>query len=99
MTTPAGYARPNNKKLAKIFDDAIRDGLDVRYADDTKVVVYRQNRWGCGGIILLVILGIVTVLIVPIILLILGALSPGGQVITYTLTRTGRVKKKSRAAR
>lgn len=73
--------------------------MEIRYADDTQVVVYRKNQWGCGGIILLIVLGLLTAFIVPIILLILGALAPGGQVITYTLRPNGSVKKKSRAAR
>jgi fumarate reductase subunit D len=41
----------------------------------------------------------VTAFIVPIILLILGALSPGGQLITYTVKPNGKIKKKSHAAR
>jgi fumarate reductase subunit D len=61
--------------------------------------VFRRNQWGCGGLILLIILGIVTAFIVPIILLILGALSPGGQLITYTVKPNGKIKKKSHAAR
>jgi hypothetical protein len=36
---------------------------------------------------------------VPLILLILGALSPSGQVITYTLKPNGKIKKKQRSAR
>lgn len=99
MTTSGGVTRPSNPKLAKVFDQAIQNGLEVRYADDTRVVVFRKNQWGCGGLILLIILGILTVFIVPIILLILGALAPGGQVITYTLTSSGKIKKKARAAR
>lgn len=99
MTTPAGVSRPTNPKLAKIFDEAIRSGREVRFADETTVVVYQKNQWGAGGCLLLIILGIVTAFIVPIILLLLGALSPGGQVITYTLKPNGRVKKKQRAAR
>jgi len=99
MSTPAGISRPSNPKLAKIFNDAIQNGLEVRFADDTQVVVYRKNQWGCGGIILLILLGILTAFIVPLILLILGALAPGGQVITYTLQPNGKIKKKMRAAR
>lgn len=99
MTTPAGATRPSNPKLAKIFDDALHSGREIRYADETQVVVYQKNQWGCGGIILLILLGIITAFIVPIILLILGAFAPGGQVITYTLQPNGKVKKKQRAAR
>lgn len=98
MSTP-NLSRPSNPKLARIFDDALRSGREVRYADDTTVIVYQKNHWGAGGCLLLIILGIVTAFIVPIILLILGALAPGGQVITYTLRPNGSVKKKMRAAR
>jgi hypothetical protein len=91
--------RPTHPQLAKIFDKAIREGLEIRYADDTQLVVFRRNQWVCGGLILLIILGIVTAFIVPIILLILGALSPGGQLITYTVKPNGKIKKKSHAAR
>lgn len=90
--------RPTNPKLARVFDDALARGYEIRYADEDRVVIYRRNKWGCGGVILLIILGIVTALIVPIILLILGVLAPGGQVITYTLKPNGKLKKKSRAA-
>ena len=91
--------RPTNKKLAKIFDDALSHGLEIRYSDDTQLVVFRKNEWGCGGLILLIILGLVTAFIVPIILLILGAFSPGGQIITYTVKPNGKIKKKTKPAR
>jgi len=99
--TPAvvGYPRPENKKLAAIFDDAISRGYEIRYADERRLSVYRKNQWGCFGILLLILIGILTVFIVPIILFILGVISPGGQVITYTLTDSGQVKKRSRSAR
>ncbi|QAB18780.1 hypothetical protein Leucomu_13445 [Leucobacter muris] len=99
MNAPIGAVRPSNSKLAKIFDEAIQNGLEIRYSSEQQVVVYRKNQWGCGGLILLVILGILTAFIVPIILLVLGALSPGGQVTTYTLMPNGKIKKKQRAAR
>lgn len=99
MTTPAGISRPTNPKLARVFDDAVQNGLEIRYVDEQQVVVYRQNKWGCGGLILLIVLGMLTLFIVPIILLVLGALAPGGQVITYTLMPNGKLKKKQRAAR
>lgn len=99
MTTPAGSTRPSNPKLAKIFDDAIRSGREVRYADEASVVVYQKNELGAGGCLMLILLGLITAFIVPLILLLLGALSPSGQVITYTLKPNGRIKKKSRAAR
>lgn len=99
MASPTGFTRPQNPQLARVFDRALRDGLEIRYADNTQVVVYRRNRWGCGGILLLILLGIVTAFIVPIILLLLGMLAPGGRVIMYTLKPNGKVKKKSRAAR
>lgn len=99
MTTPGGVARPSNPKLAKIFDDAIRSGREIRYADETSVVIYQKNQWGCGGIILLIVLGILTAFIIPLILLLIGAFAPSGQVISYTLTSSGKVKRKARAAR
>lgn len=91
--------RPSHPALARHFDDALSRGYEIRYADEHQVVVYRQNSWGCGGCLLLILLGIVTVFIVPIILLLLGVIAPGGQVITYTLQPNGRVKKKQRAAK
>ena len=99
MTTAGGFQRPSNPKLAKVFDDAIRSGREVRFADESSVVVYQKNQWGCGGVILLILLGIITAFIVPLILLLLGAFAPGGQIITYTLTSNGKVKKKMKAAR
>lgn len=98
MTHPAGYQRPQQPALAKIFDKAIQSGQEIRYADETQVVVYRQNKWGCGGLIFLIVVGLLTVFIVPLILLVLGALAPGGQITTYTLQPNGKVKKKQRAA-
>ena len=99
MTTPAGLSRPTNARLAKVFDDALKNGLEIRYADDSQVVIYQRNHWGCGGLIVLLILGLLTAFIVPIILLVLGALSPSGQVITYTVKPNGKLKAKKRAAR
>ena len=90
--------RPTHPGLAQAFDRELRAGHEIRYADDTQVVAYRKNQWGCLGIIFLIIIGLLTVFIVPIILFILGALSPGGQTITYTLKPNGKVKKKTRAA-
>lgn len=97
MTTP--FQRPTDPKLARVFDEALHDGLEIRYADEQQVVIWKRNQWGCGGITLLILLGIVTAFIVPLVLLILGALSPSGQVITYTLTPSGKIQKKSRSAR
>ena len=97
MTTP--FQRPTDPKLAKVFDDALHEGLEIRYADESQVVIWKKNQWGCGGILLLILLGIVTAFIVPLVLLIFGALSPSGQVITYTLSPSGSIKKKSRSAR
>ncbi|WP_157486884.1 hypothetical protein [Leucobacter salsicius] len=99
MNVPTGAVRPSNKNLAKIFDQSLQGGMEIRYADETQVVVYRKNQWGCGGLIFLIVIGLLTAFIVPLILLILGAFAPGGQVITYTLKPNGKVKKKQRAAR
>lgn len=96
---PQSFHRPSHPKLAKAFDEELRKGNEIRYADENQVVAYHKNTWGCGGLILLLILGIVTAFIVPIILLILGAFNPGGQTITYTLKPNGKVKKKQRAAK
>jgi len=98
MSTSAAYSRPSDRRLAQAFDDALTRGWEIRYADETRVVVYRKNQWGCGGLILLILLGVLTAFIVPLILLILGAFAPGGQTITYELKPNGKVKKKTRAA-
>lgn len=99
MTTPSGAMRPSNPKLAKIFDQALQNGQEIRFADEQHVIVYSKNQWGCGGLIFLIVIGLLTAFIVPLVLLILGALSPGGQVTTYTLKPNGKIKKKQRAAR
>jgi len=98
MTTSAAYPRPTDRRLAKAFDDALTRGYEIRYADETRVVVYRKNQWGCGGLLFLILLGVLTAFIVPLILLILGAFSPSGQTITYELKPNGKLKKKTRAA-
>lgn len=91
--------RPSNPKLAKLFDKHLQAGDEIRYADDNQLVVFKQNKWGCGGLLLLIVLGILTALIVPIILLIMGALAPGGQVITYTVKKNGKIKTKAAPAK
>lgn len=91
--------RPTNPRLAKVFDEAIRSGKEIRYVDESTLVVYQVNQWGCGGLLFLLLIGLLTAFIVPLILLILGALSPGGQVITYTVRPNGRLKVKRQAAR
>lgn len=95
----ATYQRPQHPVLARRFDEAVERGWEVRYADDTRLVVWRRNELGCGGLLVLLLLGLVTAFIVPVVLLVLGALSPSGQIITYTVTQSGKVKKKSRAGR
>lgn len=93
------YQRPANPALARVFDEAIRKGHEIRYADETQVVTWQRNQLGCAGLIILILLGIITAFIVPIILLVLGALSPSGQVTTFTLQPNGKLKKKQRAAK
>lgn len=90
--------KPSNPKLAKLYMDAVRSGAEIRHVDETTLVVWSRNTWGCGGVLLLIILGVLTAFIVPLILLFLGALAPGGQITTYTLMPSGRVKKKQRRA-
>lgn len=90
----AAYTRPTQPALAKAFDAEIRKGSEIRYADDQQLVVWRQNRWGGGGCLLLIILGLLTAFIVPIILLILGALAPGGHIVTFTVKPNGKLKTK-----
>lgn len=94
-----GTQKPQNPKLAAVFDQALRQGKEIRYADEGQVVVYQKNQLGCGGLIFLIILGICTAFIVPLILLLLGALSPSGQVIIYTLKPNGKLRKQYKAAR
>lgn len=91
--------RPTQPDLARLYDDAVSAGHEIRYASDERLVVYVENRWGCGGILLLIALGIVTAFIVPIILLVLGMLAPGGRVYTYELQPNGKVKRSMKTAR
>lgn len=90
--------RPSNPKLAKLFDKHLQAGDEIRYADETQLVVFKQNKWGCTGLLLLIALGIITAFIVPLILLLMGAFAPGGQVITYTVKKNGKIKTKAKAA-
>lgn len=92
MTIPTPV-RPAHPELAKLFDQAIQSGQEIRYVDETRLVVFRKNSWGCGGIIFLVIIGLLTAFIVPIILFFMGALAPGGRVITYEVQKNGKVKQ------
>ncbi|WP_217132315.1 hypothetical protein [Leucobacter chinensis] len=91
-------ARPENPRLARCFDDALSRGYEIRYVDETQVIADRKNTWGCLGLAFLFGIGVLTAFVVPIILLILGAFAPRGQVITYRLKRNGKVSKKRRAA-
>lgn len=93
-----GQSRPANPRLAGAFDKLVQTGYEIRYADETQVVGWKKNQWGCGGLIFLILLGVLTVFIVPLILLILGAFSPGGHTITYTLKPNGKLKKKQASA-
>lgn len=90
--------RPDNPKLAKLFDKHLQAGHEIRYSDDTRLVVWKKNELGCGGLILLILLGLLTAFIVPLILLLLGALSPRGQVITYTVKPNGNIKTQTKPA-
>lgn len=95
MNTPEA---PSNPKLAKLFHQHLQAGDQIRYVDDTTLVVWHQNQVGAFGCLTLILLGLITAFIVPIILLILGGLSPNGQLITYTVKRNGKIKKTSKAA-
>lgn len=82
MNTPEA---PSNPKLAKLFHQHLQAGDQIRYVDDTTLVVWHQNQVGAFGCLTLI-------------LLILGGLSPNGQLITYTVKRNGKIKKTSKAA-
>lgn len=90
--------RPTNPDLAKLFDKHLHAGDTIRYADDTQMIVWHPTGIGCAGLIGLIIIGMLTLFIVPVILLVLGALNPSGQLITYTVQDNGKIKKKSRPA-
>ena len=90
--------RPTHPKLAKLFDQAVNRGDEVRYADNTRLVIHRSHGIGCGGWILLILLGIVTAFIVPIILLLLGMVPRKGQATIYTVRPNGKIAKRVRRA-
>jgi hypothetical protein len=92
--TASAYTRPTQPALAKAFDAELRKGREIRYADDQQLVVWRQNRWGGGCCLLLILLGLLTAFIVPIILLLLGALAPGGHIVTFTVKPNGKLNLK-----
>lgn len=50
------YQRPANPALARVFDEAIRKGHEIRYADETQVVTWQRNQLGCAGLIILIAL-------------------------------------------
>lgn len=91
-------ARPTQPQLARLFDREVQSGAEVRCADDTQLVVFRRTSLDCGGVLMLILLGIVTAFLVPMILLLLGAFSKTGQITTYTVRPDGTIKKRTRPA-
>ncbi|MDJ1370638.1 hypothetical protein [Gulosibacter molinativorax] len=85
--------KPSNPRLARLYDKHLKAGDEIRAANEEALIVWHQNEWGCAGWLLLITLGIVTAFIVPLILWLLGAFSKDGQLITYTIKRSGGVKK------
>lgn len=98
MSAPVAFTRPTQPQLARLFDSAVQSGAEIRYADDTQLVVFRRTSLGCGGLLMLILLGIVTAFIVPVILVLLGAFSKTGQITTYTVRPNGTIKKRARPA-
>lgn len=96
MTIPSSAVgqRPANPKLAKLFDQALQKGSEIRYVDDGRLVIAEQLSLGGFGCLVLIILGLLTAFIVPIILLALGALKPAYKIVTYTLKPNGSIKRK-----
>lgn len=94
--TPAqNWPRPNNPKLAKYYDKALQDGLEIRYADDERLVTFKKQQRGCGWFLVLLAL---TVLSLGIALL-LGLVELGresGTLTTYTVTKRGKIKIKKK---
>lgn len=96
---PPMTERPNNEALARLYDDAVRRGYEIRHSAENRLITYRKNPWGAKEIVTLVLLGVLTLLIVPIILLFLAVVSPGGQLTTYTVRTGGKVKKVQRSTK
>jgi len=95
MTTPAtGPTAPQHPELNKLFHKHLDAGDHIRYADETKLIVWHDNSQpGCLGVLTLIFLAIITIGIWLIILFMLGGLSNKGELITYTLNKRGKVKK------
>lgn len=86
--------RPSDPKLASKLDKAVRQGAQIRYADDTKVVAwYPPKNIGCIGMIIFWTLVVITVGI-ALLFGILAMMDKRGTLITWELKRSGRIKKK-----
>lgn len=98
MTTTPVFQRPTSPALGKAFDEALRKGWEVRYADESRVVAFERNRLGCLGLLLVIGLAVITLGIA----LLFGLLSLGdksGIVHEYTLQPSGKVKHRESKSR
>lgn len=85
---------PQNPDLAKLFHEHLDAGDTIRYVDETKLIVWHEPKAGCAGVLMLILLAVLTIGIWLIILAVAGGLSNKGELITYTVTKRGKIKKK-----
>lgn len=94
--TPAqNWPRPNHPKLARYYDKALQEGLEIRYADDERLVTFQKHQHGCGWVLILLALTVLSLGLA----LILGLVELGresGILTTYTVTKRGKIKIKKK---
>lgn len=89
------WPRPNHPKLAKYYDKALQSGLEIRYADDERLVTFKKQQRGCGWVLVLLLLTVFSLGLA----LLLGLVELGresGTLTTYTVTKRGKIKIKKK---
>ncbi|MDO5492872.1 MAG: hypothetical protein Q4F53_04605 [Nesterenkonia sp.] len=85
--------RPGHPVLARRFDRALRQGAQIRYADDARVVAWYPPRpLGCLGLAVLSALAVLTYGVALVVWL-LVAPRRRGTLLTWELRRSGRVRR------
>lgn len=87
------FPAPNHPGLRKLYFKAIENGEQIRYADEERLVTWKQNEMGCVGVLFVITLAIIT-LGLALLFGLLALLDKSGTLTTYTVKKNGKIKKK-----
>ncbi len=92
------WPRPDHPELARLYDQALIDGKQIRFASNEKLVTWQEQHMGCAGFLFMLFLAVITLGLA--LLFGLAALgSKDGILTTYEVKPNGRIKTKTKVSR